>query len=154
MAKKNPKIDKKIKSQLGKKEPREGVNVRQYLQQTPNWQIRLIDNEGDWSWNKVNQKTWGDDILPKLANYESMTWAEIEQASGGRKRGNNSHFVARNKLSKEAQKRLKELKMDDIDELYSLRLAGKPRIIGKRVGNTLQIMWFDFNHEVVATSKK
>ncbi len=59
----------------------------------------------------------------------------------------NNHSVPVANLSKEARKRLEELKYDE-DYLFSLRLEAMVRIYGFRVQNYLEILWVDFNHEV------
>ena len=43
---------------------------------------------------------------------------------------------------------MKELKLDDIDEIYSLRLEGKLRVFGLRELNCLRILWIDREHEI------
>lgn len=151
---KRPHAEEAFLNSLAKKEPRVGFDVEHYRKENPVWQIGKVDDGGKWGWRTIGKDRWENDILPKLKNFESMTWAEIEQASGGRSSGNNSHFINRDGLAKEAQKRLEELKLDDIDQVFSLRLSGKTRVIGKRIGRVMQIMWFDFNHEVCQSEKK
>lgn len=95
---------------------------------------------------KIGQERWEQIILPALCNFETMTWHEIKAASGGKGvgRGTKSHPIPIEQLSKEAQKRLEELQQDDIEELFSLRIAGKIRVFGIRDRNILKIIWFDF----------
>jgi len=52
----------------------------------------------------------------KAKNFESMTWQEVIDASGGRREGggNNSHEVPVENLIPEARKRLKELNYNDL----------------------------------------
>ncbi len=57
------------------------------------WAFSIVDQSGDWGWRTAAAPVWWSEILPKLQDFESMTWAEIMQAAGGRARGNNSHFV-------------------------------------------------------------
>lgn len=149
---KQPKIPKG--SVLPQKEVRKSIDLDEYLEKKPVWQIGRIDNDGEWGWQHIGKDRWENEILPKLTNFETMTWKEIEAASGGKKKGNNSHFIGVESLSKEAQKRLKILKMEDIDNLYSLRFAAKIRVYGKRVGSVMQLLWFDFNHEVCPSKKR
>lgn len=140
MAKKNrrkrqPKINKRIKALLPNKEPRiPPADLDRYQTEMPVWQIGRIDDGGRWGWRTIGKGRWEKEILPKLRNFETMTWAEIENASGGRKRGSNNHFINVNTIIKDAKERLSDLQMDDIDQLFSLRLAGKTRLYGKRIG--------------------
>ncbi|MBN4056127.1 hypothetical protein JYT20_00225 [Rhodothermus sp. AH-315-K08] len=61
-------------------------------------------------------------VRKALAYKEGSTWTDIDK--GG------SHNVPREDLTAKAQKRLRDIKQDDLDELYSLRLQGKWRIWG------------------------
>ena len=83
-----------------------------------------------------------------------MTWQEIEQQSGGRSKGTNSHPIPVDQLTKEARDRLLELQIDDVDELFSLRLEGKVRVFGVRSGHVMQLLWFDFEHSICESKKK
>ena len=70
---------------------------------------------------------------------------------GSRSKTKN-HPISIDRLSKEAKERLKELKYDDLDEIYSLRLTGKLRVFGKREHNILHIIWVDQGHDVCPCS--
>ena len=73
------------------------------------WGFSIVDQEGDWGWRSVAAQFWWDDILPKLQAFESMTWAEIMAAAGGRSRGTNSHPVQVAQLTRRAKARLAEI---------------------------------------------
>jgi len=89
-----------------------------------------------------------DTIYPKLKEFERLTWYEIITQRNKRERSKH-HSIEKEKLSKKAQERLTDLKLDDYDELFSLRLSGGERIWGIRDFNCLQILWWDPNHEVL-----
>ena len=74
-----------------------------------------------------------------------MTWAEIMRATGGRTRGNNSHFVQAEKLTRQAKARLAEVG-EEREELFSLRLTATTRIYGIRDGRALKLLWYDPYH--------
>ena len=78
-----------------------------------------------------------------------MTWSELIAAAGGRgqRGGNNHHPVPVFQCSKLAQDRLEYLHIDDIDELFSLRLSNVVRVYGIRDGRTLKLLWFDPAHD-------
>lgn len=122
--------------------------VENHLRKNPAWQFRIADLNGDWGWASLSRETWLNNIFEKFRNFESMTWAEILQARGGRNRGNNSHYVPIENLSTAAQRRLQELHQDDVDELFSLRLSGTERVWGIMQGRVLRIIWYDPDHEV------
>jgi len=119
----------------------------------PAWNVGLIDLECPWCFKAINETQWWDDIFPKLKNYETMTWQEILDATGGRSRGNNNHEVPICNLIPQARKRLKESNMDDISSLFSLRLTGKQRIWGILDGHVLKLLWFDPEHKICPTLK-
>jgi hypothetical protein len=92
-------------------------------------------------------------IYPKLKDYEKLSWSEIERQTHGREGKSKSHFVTSEELSSEAKNRIRELKIDNTNQLYSLRLEGKLRIWGFRSLNYLDILWVDPSHEVCPSSK-
>ena len=111
------------------------------------WGFQLLDQGGCWGVKAMSQD-WEMEILPKLRQFESMTWQEILSASGGKAKGNNSHSVEVNKLSKDTRKRLEEINLDDVDSLFSLRLTGKKRLYGIRDGRVLKLIWYDRDHKI------
>ena len=84
-----------------------------------------------------------------------MTWSEIQSASGGKRAGNgtNNHFEYIAEMSKEAQKRAKELHLD-VDQLFSLRLTGKERLYGILNNGVFYVLWYDAQHEIYPSVKK
>lgn len=86
------------------------------------------------------------EVLSKLRAFETMTWPEIERAG--------SHYVECSRLIKDAQVRLAELHLDDFDQLFSLRLQGKPRMWGLRIGNVFSVLWWDPEHAICPSIKK
>src|SRR5690348_6579758 len=88
------------------KKPRsETPNVRT---QSPLWAFRDADIGGPWCWSKMDSVLLVE-LLQRLGNLETMTWAQIEGATG-------SHFVGVDNLDRKAKKRLVDLKKDDIAE--------------------------------------
>jgi len=139
--------------QPGDRQPRTKENPESHNREKIAWQLRIADLDGPWGWNKLDSSTWWKEIHPKLRDYESMTWGEILSASGGRARGNNSHLVPIEELCKDAQRRLTELKQDDISDLFSLRLKGKARLWGIPDGRVLRVIWYDPEHEVCPSER-
>ena len=108
--------------------------------------LGILDKGGNWSFKGISDQEWWDAILPKLQGFESMTWAEIMSAAGGKSKGTNSHPVKCKNLSRNAQKRLKKIGLNDVSELFSLRLSGTVRIYGIRDGRALKLLWYDRDH--------
>lgn len=93
-------------------------------------------------------------IYPKLRDFELRTWSEIERETTGKEGRSKHHSIDIKDLSKEAQKRLNELNINDLDCLFSLRLDGTLRVFGIRKLNYLRILWIDPDHEVCISNKK
>ena len=111
----------------------------------PVWRVGRIEIEGPFGWQTHGRTTIAD-LHKKLSAFETMTWSEIERAG--------SHNVAVPDLAKAARDRLKELHLDDREELFSLRLTGKSRVWGIRDGRALDVMWWDPEHAVCPSYKK
>ena len=111
--------------------------------QTPVWSLAVFDHQGPWGRERCSKddSLWKE-IYPKLRNYETMTWGEIER---NKKR---DHSVPVEGIVKEALERLAELKLDDIDDLFRFRLSGKMRVWGIRIGRVFQLLWWDPEHEI------
>lgn len=116
-----------------------------YLTKTPAWAFSRCDRE-KWALNECGNLY--KSVIEKLGSFEGMTWAEIMAQSGGRSHGTNSHFENVYDLKKEAQKRLQELHLDDLDQVFSLRLSGTERLYGILNDRILRIIWYDPNHEI------
>lgn len=126
----------------------------------PTWRFQLIDMESPF-FNVRRYKRGGriyviyEEILRKLKSFESMTWQEIDQQSRGNGHSSN-HFIPVEDLSKEAKRRLNELQQDDIDQVYSISIGGKRRLIGifDGVGSSFDVIWYDPDHKVCPSRKK
>lgn len=120
------------------------------------WGLGKIDIDGSWGWNNIEITKWWTDILPKLKNFETMTWGQVISASGGKSTGSgtNNHNIPVDKIIKKARDRLEEIHLDDIDEVFSLRLSGDERIYGILEGNILKVVWYDPNHEICPSTKR
>ena len=81
-----------------------------------------------------------------MYHFETMKWSEIV-VSG-------SHTIDIGSLSKEAQDRLEDIGQDDLDELFSLRVTGRGRLIGIREMDYFRILWWDPDHKVCPSKKK
>lgn len=142
-------VKKKVRKGLTptfSKIPRIDSTIKNPLDQNPVWHIGAIDLDGPWGWTEIEKEFFFREILPKVQNLESMFWKDILSR--------NSHEVNVSQISSFAQKRLIQLRLDDTETLISLRLTGKQRIWGIRIGNILKILWWDPNHEVYPSKLK
>ena len=148
MARKPSKRPRAVAPPPDRKQPRIAQlgDPSQHDRETIVWAFGIVDQEGAWGWRTAAAPVWWSEILPKLQDFESMTWAEIQQAAGGRARGNNSHLVQTERLTRQAKTRLVEIGQEDVSELFSLRLTATTRIYGIRDRRALKLLWYDRHH--------
>ncbi len=138
MSKKQP---KQRESPASVKSPKSNVTVGSVGK--PTWRFSIFDIDGPFGTGKhqLSQINLAEVIWPKLRDFESMSWKEIVTMT-------KSHNVETSKLDVAARRKLESLKIDDIEELFSLRLTGKQRIWGILENSTLKILWWDPEHLV------
>jgi hypothetical protein len=125
--------------------PRLAVDPESYLKNTPVWKLGLFDWDGPWGLRACKESNFRKHIEEHLKHFESMTWDEIQKASGGRSHGNNSHHLSVDRLTKDAQKRLRTLGVV-ADTVFSRRCENCVRIYGIREAACLSIVWLDPYH--------
>ena len=103
------------------------------------WSVDRVDWEGAWGWGDVRITELFSEIIPKLLDFETMKWWEVER--GG------SHFVDLTNCCAEAQARALEIDLRE-DILFSLRLTGIKRVWGVREIAILRLLWWDPEHTV------
>ncbi len=119
---------------------------------SPTWLFSIFDASSEkWGMSVFQNKV--AIILDKFKSFETMTWNEIKKQKHDNNKGSN-HFIAIDKLSKQAQDRLIEINMDDVPNVFSLRLSNKFRLLGIMKGSSFQLLWVDPEHEVCPSSKK
>lgn len=110
----------------------------------PAWRFSTVDKDGPFAWPAGTNKEL--EIVKKLHSFDSMEWSKIE--------GKQHHSIPVENLSKEAKKRLQQIKQDDISDVFSFHLQGKPRIICIRDRHIAKLLWFDPEHKVCPSKKK
>lgn len=125
---------------------RQGGEPSGYDNETIVWRFGAADLGGEWGWQTAAGPRWWRSIFPTLCHLETMTWAELFRASGGRHAGNNHHPVQVKNLTKQAKERLEEIGQEDVSELISLRLSGRERVYGIRDRRALKVLWYDPHH--------
>jgi hypothetical protein len=111
------------------------------------WRVEELDWEGQWGWSQASRDEILRTIVPKLHNYESMTWAQVEGPSG-------SHSVEFDQLCPEAQARLTEIGRGELENLFSVRITGEQRVWGIKDVAILRLIWWDPSHSVCPSEKK
>jgi len=89
------------------------------------------------------------DVLLKLSHLEHLTWGELMTGATPRLKQ-----IPVDHCDSKAAKRLKQLQLDDIEDLVEYRLAGERRVWGIRVGGVCQLLWWDPKHAVCPSKKK
>lgn len=115
-----------------------------YLKQSPCWRLSAIDVDGPFGWRRLSSAE-GERIWRRLAAYERLTWDEIL--------GHHNHRNSVGGFSRAARDRLRELNLDDYEELVSLRVTGRNRIYGFLDENAYHILWWDPDHQVYPSQK-
>lgn len=113
----------------------------------PCWRFGMLDLKGCWGWEKIEKRDQLLEIVEKLKNFETMTWGEIDSS-------NKNHLIPCDKITREARDRLAQLKLDDMEDIYSIRLKSRERIWGKREIEAFYIIWWDPDHTVYPVSPK
>ena len=135
---------------VAEKKPKTRVDSDGYLARSPVWAFARCDKE---RWSLINDE-YCSSVIAKLADYEGMTWQNIQSSSGGKRRGTNNHFINIANLCVDAQKRACEMKIDEVtDQLFSLRLSGKERLFGILTLGVFYAVWYDKDHEICPVSK-
>jgi hypothetical protein len=102
-----------------------------------------IDWDGPFGWSKISLDELAQVVIPKLYDYESMKWSELDGPSG-------SHSVDIDQICKE----VKAIKMFHVEGLFSVRITGEERVWGVKDVAILRVLWWDPNHQVCPSQKK
>lgn len=111
------------------------------------WRFSKMDFEGTWSWATITKEKLVE-VHSKLCQVEELTWAE---ATIGGKPVKNIKVAT---ICKEAQKRLQDSKLNDVDDVWEIHISGKCRIWGLRVDPAFHLLWWDPEHTVCPSVKK
>jgi hypothetical protein len=134
-----------------KREVRLGVDPASIYQMLMTWTATRADVVGNWSWGPRcwDLLSWDDIIAPKLANFQTMRWHEIEAAITDS--GHHAHHsMPVEVICDECQMRLLELEKLDGD-IYRFRLGNRRRLWGFRILQNFEILWYDPEHNVYPT---
>jgi len=83
-----------------------------------------------------------------LRDYSRRTWGEI---SGDTTR---DHPATPDDICQAARKRLTDLDLDDVAELFRFRFTGTQRLWGFRDRKYFIVLWWDPDHQVWPSAKK
>lgn len=127
-------------SPLDKKQPRIAGQPPSFRGGIISWRFNAADKNGPFSWVNLSNGDEFKTVVGKLSDIETMSEPDQQQ------RG--CHFISIDALSQEAKQRLAEIKLDDLDELYSIRLDGRGRVFCVHRPQYMRVLWFDPDHKV------
>ena len=140
MAKLEPKKKKSLnpyssKIPLKKEDPRiyEGMQFR--------WRVteRYIDyDDEEWGWGKIDIYRFFQRLLPRLHQYETMTWGELFNRQ-------SCHAWDVNDMRTDAQRKLRE-KYPEHDTFHQIDMEQPCRLLGIRDRQIMHLVWHDPNH--------
>ena len=107
------------------------------------WRCNWIDLGGPWSFHRADSEQLWREIVPRLHELESMTWAEVYG-----KRDGSTHPMPTTVIEDDAKTRLSELGRTEYDSLFQINVRGKIRLWGIRDRAFLYLLWFDPEHTV------
>lgn len=110
------------------------------------WRFSTADRGGPFAWPTLDKAAVYKTVSERLHQFETMTDLAIAQSG--------SHAVEISSLSKEARDRLTEIKLDDLDELFSFRIDGPKRVWCRPLGSMMLVLWWDPDHLVCPSFKK
>lgn len=108
-------------------------------------QFGRIDLDSDWCLTKIT-KTDHRTLLDRIASIEQMTVHAVFSQDG--QIGKDYPLDGAGLPNKDAQRRLHALQLDDLDRLSRLRIGGRQRLYGRRVGARFHALWWDPDHEI------
>lgn len=139
---------------MGRKQPTVGVQRptfskqpsaperRDFYSDRPSWRVGRMDMVEPFGW-QVADSFVARTVHTRLSNFETMTWREILLDAK-----KQNHFVDRNRLCPEAQRRLESLRLDDLEHVVSLRVGATERVFGFLETSVLILLWWDPAHLV------
>ena len=110
------------------------------------WRFSSADIGGPFSCADLSfpdlQSLW-----ERLRAFEGMNVSQLRDTG-------SFHEIFTVTLSKEAKQRLQQIKLDDIEALYSFRIDGTCRLWCIKHENLMAMLWWDKSHRVYLTPKK
>lgn len=147
---KKPLIDPGIKTALlGKKVPKVHLQTGQnYDGFCPSWCLHHADNDGPFAWSRITGEDAKEALLKMIEN-SKRSWAEILRESK-----KQNHGIEVKDIERDAQDRLRVLKLDDYDRVHTLHLNGKQRIWYIKEDHYAFLLWWDPEHKVCPSMLK
>ena len=145
---------KQIKRLQGRPEKTIVKNEVSYEATTPAWMFDKIDRNRKFAFDITRKDFEHYEFLDKMLAYATMTWAQLRRQTHDDGKSKH-HYLDPDKLSKEAQDRLSAMHLEESsDQVYSIALSNKLRIVGLRDKDKFHVLWYDPEHDVYPSTKK
>lgn len=130
--------------------------IRNFDTELFKWSFKSYYSEHE-CWCGLDGNDVINNIIHKLEDYSTQTWSIVKTACGGKGKngGSNNHFISANNLPKKYKEQYIESKyMRDYEQVFSLRLTAKKRLIGYVSMGTFYPLWYDNDHSVFPVKHK
>jgi hypothetical protein len=124
------------------KRPRSAPAAASFMQRHISLVFQFLDEKKNWRCGGAACQCDGLGMLGFLKGMESRPWSDVY------KNPKRDHPIPPSKLEKPAQERLAELRMDDLDEIWSFHINQLGRMWGYRHEHELRLLWLDMDHQV------
>jgi len=140
---KNPKTKKGFPCEF--KVPKTSELEKSYQRSSFKWAVESVQLSGDFGFHNCDHETLFKTIINRLKQFETMNWSEVIKT--------HSHEIDFNDVIPSIQIEIRTL-FDDELNLFSMRMAGRPRVWGVRKGAICYILFYDPDHEICPSSLK
>jgi len=125
-----------------KKVPRQQATA-DYHDAHPSWSFSILDRfaaVGGWVHLSTDDH---DELLQRIQTWEKSTWRDILVRDA-----RNNHRIDVDRCCAASQQRLKSRRLNDVDQLVSLRVNSTARVIGILDRGVFKLLWWDPFHQV------
>ena len=120
-----------------------------YYDAHPSWSFAILDRFAPiGGWLQLSPESH-DELLERFKAWEKSTWHDI-LVQGARQ----NHRIDVDRCCALSQQRLKNLGLNDLDQLVSLRVNNLARVIGILDRSVFKILWWDPLHQVCPTEQR
>lgn len=118
------------------------------------WIFSEVDVDGLFRFDAYRKDFRADEIFDKLIQFSKRTWSELKKETHDKGKSSH-HFLSDTMLSREAEERISCLRLDERrDQIFSVHLNNKCRIIGLRDGAKFIVKWYDPEHQFCPSTKR
>ena len=104
------------------------------------WRLSRADHGGPFSLKAISDKDLRA-VWKRMREFEQKTIEELRQMG-------SHHNPILEILAPDAQKRIRQLRLDDVTELHSFRITGQKRLWCIKLENVYALLWWDPEHQV------